>query len=129
MSMTNISLGDHREIALKLLEELDVLLKKDDEESSKTAKTVCESIACHLKDGGANLSKCENCGLYKWGRQRKNDMWRDVIHDPNRCPKMRNMSEGMFNIRESFGTLGTLGKKTQTRSFPDMSILRRDKEI
>lgn len=156
---SSVSLGDHREIALQLLEQLEVLLKKKDDESSKTAKIVCDSIACHLKDGGANLSRCESCGFYKWGRQRKNDRWKDVIHDPHGCPKMKNtMNDDMFLMRETFGVSKTTaqsrsveskivagnistpnagckrnmlasGHVSFSASFPDMSILRREKVL
>ena len=116
-----ISVGDHREIALQLLEELN-----SENVSSQTAKIIRDSIACHLKKGGANLSECDKCGSYKWERQRKNDRWKHVIHDPYECPSLN--TKLMHNVIETGKTHECVkGMCKQTKIFPDMGILRRDK--
>lgn len=119
MNSEQISVGDHREIALQLLDELNSL-----DVNSRTARVIRNMIAGHLIDGGANITTCDKCGMYKWERRRKNDMWKNAIHDPYTCPSTHNLINNVPKIRVIQEST-RMGKSQQTKFFPDMGILRR----
>ena len=112
-----------RQTALELLTELNKLLRDTDEDNCAVADVVRESIICHLKEGGAKLDKCHNCGCYKWKNNRNNNKWRNVCHDPHNCPSVNNSWRDLPETTLVKATLGFTKRRFQPGN---MGVLRND---
>ena len=77
-----------RDDAKVLMTELNSMLKtKKISMKSQSAKVIVKAITDLLSEGGAKISKCDSCELYRWISNHPNDFWEVACHNPGCCPK------------------------------------------